>query len=100
MIQPFLQYNIVQQQAEAALEVMSIPALSRTTTDKSLSKPLWDTDAEIITTTLSYPRLFCPPDYHQVGKTCYAIAFFQALGELVILRQIFGHNWTTISKEI
>ena len=82
MIQPFLQYNIVQQQATAAaLEVMSIPALSRTTTDKSLSKPaLWDTDAEIITTTLSYTRLFCPPDYHQVGKSCYAIAFFQALG--------------------
>ena len=80
MIQPFLQYNIVQQQAEAALEVTSIPALSRTTTDKSLSKPLWDTDAEIITTTLSYPRLFCPPDYHQVGMSCYAIAFFQALG--------------------
>ena len=81
MIQPFLQYNIVQQQAEATLEVMSIPALSRTTTDKSLSKPLWDTDAEIITTTLSYTRLFCPPDYHQVGKSCYAIAFFQALGK-------------------
>ena len=71
--------NILQQQSVKA-EVTSIFALTKqsgTTTEKSLSDP---PDAEIITTTLSYPRLFCPPDYHQVGKSCYAIAFFQALG--------------------
>jgi len=75
----------VVQQAAAEAEVMSMPAL-RTT--KSLSSSLWDatehTDAEIITTTTfsttTPERLFCPPDYHQVGKSCYAIAFFQALG--------------------
>ena len=44
-----------------------------------------EADAEIITTTTTFStttpeRLFCPPDYHQVGKSCYAIAFFQALG--------------------
>lgn len=74
------------QQGAAEAEVMSMPAL-RTT--KSLSSSQWDatehTDAEIITTTTTFStttpeRLFCPPDYHQVGKSCYAIAFFQALG--------------------
>ena len=31
-------------------------------------------------TTEEHGILYCPPDYHQVGKRCYAISFFQAKG--------------------